>query len=70
MEKSKKKQFKDTETARIIRECIYWYWAFKRKNNLEIYGWKRMNFILFTASTTILAYVLWTRFLIKALLEV
>lgn len=70
MEKSKKKQFKDTEIARIIRNSIYWYRAFKRKNRLEIEGWKRLNFILFTASTTILAYVLWTRFLIKAFLEV
>lgn len=70
MEKQKKKQFKDTETARIIRESIYWYRAFKRKNKLEIEGWKRLNFILFTISLTILGYVLWTSFLIKAFLEV
>ena len=70
MEKSKKKQFKDTETARIIRESIYWYRAFKRKNKLEIEGWKRMNFILFTISLTVIVYVLWTCFLVKALLEV
>lgn len=70
MEKSKKKQFKDTEIARIIRKNIYWYRAFKRKNRLEIEGWKRLNFILFIISLTIITYVLWTCFLVKALLEV
>lgn len=70
MEKSKKKQFKDTEIARIIRNSIYWYRAFKRKNKLEIEGWKRLNFILFTISLTIIVYVLWTCFLVKALLEI